>query len=178
MLRYMSTWFSRLIVLGVVACIGAGCTLAPQDTRNRATIPANALPPLTGAAPEQQVALERESLGEGIEHATYAFSTSSRARLELYGFPAEQYGFRLAASDEAASLATWRDEAPADVIAGINAMYFLEDFSPAGFLVTEGEEQRMHVAVGQELARDFTGGLAPEMARAFARRPFLRALDT
>jgi hypothetical protein len=44
--------------------------------------------------------------------------------------------------------------------------------------LADGEEQRMHRAVGQELARDFTGGLAPDMARAFARRPFLRALDT
>ena len=29
-----------------------------------------------------------------------------------------------------------------------------------------------------ERQRDFTGGLAPERARAFARRPVLRALDT
>jgi hypothetical protein len=43
--------------------------------------------------------------------------------------------------------------------------------------LTSGEEQRMHRAVGQELARDFCGGLAPDMARAFARRGFLRHLE-
>jgi hypothetical protein len=39
------------------------------------------------------------------------------------------------------------------------------------------DEQKTHRAVGQELARDFTSGLAPDMARAFARRPFLMYLD-
>jgi hypothetical protein len=43
--------------------------------------------------------------------------------------------------------------------------------------LTEGEEQKMHRSVGQELARDFTTSLAPEMARSFARRPFLKYLD-
>jgi len=43
--------------------------------------------------------------------------------------------------------------------------------------LTEGEEQRMHRSVGQELARDFIGGLAPDLARAFMRRPFLKFLD-
>lgn len=43
--------------------------------------------------------------------------------------------------------------------------------------LTDGEEAAMHRAVGQELARDFTGALAPDMARAFARRPFLRHLE-
>jgi hypothetical protein len=36
--------------------------------------------------------------------------------------------------------------------------------------LTEGEEQRTHRSVGQELAKDF-------MARSFARRPFLKFLD-
>ncbi len=40
-----------------------------------------------------------------------------------------------------------------------------------------GEEQQTHRAVGQELARDFTAMLSPEMGRAFARRPFLKFLD-
>ena len=43
--------------------------------------------------------------------------------------------------------------------------------------LTTGEEQQTHRSVGIELARDFTAALAPEMARAFARRPFLRFLD-
>ena len=43
-------------------------------------------------------------------------------------------------------------------------------------LGTEGEAAT-HRAVGQELARDFTTGLSPEMARSFARRPFLKWLD-
>jgi tetratricopeptide (TPR) repeat protein len=43
--------------------------------------------------------------------------------------------------------------------------------------LTEGEEADTHRAVGQELARDFTGALSPEMARAFMRRPFLKYLD-
>jgi hypothetical protein len=43
--------------------------------------------------------------------------------------------------------------------------------------LTEGDEQVTHRAVGQELARDFTGGLAPEMAKAFQRRPFLKYLE-
>jgi len=43
--------------------------------------------------------------------------------------------------------------------------------------LTEGDEQATHRAVGQELARDFTSGLAPDMARAFARRPFLKWLE-
>ncbi|MCB9697112.1 MAG: protein kinase [Alphaproteobacteria bacterium] len=43
--------------------------------------------------------------------------------------------------------------------------------------LTDGEEQKTHRAVGQELARDFTSALAPDMTRAFARRPFLRYLE-
>ena len=42
--------------------------------------------------------------------------------------------------------------------------------------LTTGEEASTHRAVGQELMRDFTNGLSPEMARAFLRRPFLRHL--
>jgi len=44
-------------------------------------------------------------------------------------------------------------------------------------LLSEGEEQQTHRTVGQELARDFTATLSPEMARAFAHRPFLKHLD-
>jgi tetratricopeptide (TPR) repeat protein len=43
--------------------------------------------------------------------------------------------------------------------------------------LTDGEERATHRAVGQELARDFSGVLAPEMARCFAQRPFLRFLE-
>ena len=43
--------------------------------------------------------------------------------------------------------------------------------------VTDKEEQKTHRAVGQELARDFTNGLAPDMALSFMRRPFLKFLD-
>lgn len=43
--------------------------------------------------------------------------------------------------------------------------------------LTDGEEKRTHQAVGQELARDFTAGLSADMARSFARRPFLKHLD-
>ena len=43
--------------------------------------------------------------------------------------------------------------------------------------ITEGEERATHCSVGQDLARDFTNGLAPDMALAFMRRPFLKFLD-
>ncbi len=43
--------------------------------------------------------------------------------------------------------------------------------------LTDGEEQRANRLAGRELAREFTAGLAPEMVRAFARRPWLRFLD-
>ena len=43
--------------------------------------------------------------------------------------------------------------------------------------LTDGEEQKTHRSVGQELARDFTAALAPEMARSFARRPFLKYFE-
>ncbi|MEQ1569485.1 MAG: protein kinase [Myxococcota bacterium] len=43
--------------------------------------------------------------------------------------------------------------------------------------LTEGEEQRTHRSVGVELARDFGSSLSPDMARAFARRPFLKYLE-
>ncbi|NCG20392.1 MAG: protein kinase [Rhodobacterales bacterium] len=43
--------------------------------------------------------------------------------------------------------------------------------------LTEGDDAATHRAVGQDLARDFTAGLAPEMAMSFARRPFLKWLD-
>jgi serine/threonine protein kinase len=43
--------------------------------------------------------------------------------------------------------------------------------------ISTGEEQATHRAVGQELARDFTHGMPPEMMRAFSRRPFLPYLD-
>jgi tetratricopeptide (TPR) repeat protein len=43
--------------------------------------------------------------------------------------------------------------------------------------LTDGDDQRSHRTVGRELARDFTAGLAPEMVRSFARRPWLRFLD-
>ena len=43
--------------------------------------------------------------------------------------------------------------------------------------VTQKEERATHCAVGQDLARDFTNGLAPDMALAFMRRPFLKHLD-
>jgi hypothetical protein len=41
----------------------------------------------------------------------------------------------------------------------------------------EGHEARVHRGVGQELARDFTHGLPPDLARAFMRRPFLKDLE-
>jgi tetratricopeptide (TPR) repeat protein len=44
-------------------------------------------------------------------------------------------------------------------------------------LLSEGEEQATHRAVGQELARDFTVGLPADMARSFAKRPFLLHFD-
>ena len=44
-------------------------------------------------------------------------------------------------------------------------------------LLSAGEDQQTHRRVGQELAKDFTTMLSPEMARAFARRPFLKHLD-
>ena len=43
--------------------------------------------------------------------------------------------------------------------------------------LAESPERETHQAVGQELARDFTSSLSPEMARAFARRPFLKFLE-
>lgn len=43
--------------------------------------------------------------------------------------------------------------------------------------LTEGDEQKTHRSVGQELARDFTSSLAPELARSFARRPFLKFFE-
>jgi hypothetical protein len=43
--------------------------------------------------------------------------------------------------------------------------------------LTDGEEQRNHRSIGQEVAKDFTVGLSPEMARAFARKPFLKWLE-
>jgi tetratricopeptide (TPR) repeat protein len=44
-------------------------------------------------------------------------------------------------------------------------------------MLSEGEEQETHRAVGQELARDFTSSLPADMARAFAKRPFLLHFD-
>jgi serine/threonine protein kinase/tetratricopeptide (TPR) repeat protein len=43
--------------------------------------------------------------------------------------------------------------------------------------LSDEDEAATHRAVGQELARDFTTGLAPEMALSFQRRPFLRHLE-
>ena len=43
--------------------------------------------------------------------------------------------------------------------------------------LTDDAEQATHRSVGQDLARDFTSSLAPDMARAFMRRPFLKFLD-
>lgn len=43
--------------------------------------------------------------------------------------------------------------------------------------LAEEADAATHRAVGQELAKDFTSGLSPDMARSFARRPFLRWLD-
>ncbi|MEN9558150.1 MAG: hypothetical protein RL141_519 [Candidatus Parcubacteria bacterium] len=100
--------------------------------------------PLVAEPVATETHLERKSLDGDIEHVSYSFSTTTRAHLELYGFSQEAYQFRLAAADEAKSLAAWRDASEPTVVAGINGMYFLEDFSPAGFLVTEGEEQRDH----------------------------------
>lgn len=39
--------------------------------------------------------------------------------------------------------------------------------------LTAGAEQLTHRQAGRDLARDFASGLAPDMARAFLRRPFL-----
>ncbi len=44
-------------------------------------------------------------------------------------------------------------------------------------MLTEGDEQSTHRTVGQELTRDFLDALPSDMARAFARRPFLRHFD-
>ena len=44
--------------------------------------------------------------------------------------------------------------------------------------VSEGDEANTHRAVAQELARDFITALPPEMQRAFARRPFLKLIET
>ena len=41
----------------------------------------------------------------------------------------------------------------------------------------EEEEARAHRTAGQDLARDFTSGLSPEMASGFMRRPFLKWLE-
>jgi eukaryotic-like serine/threonine-protein kinase len=43
--------------------------------------------------------------------------------------------------------------------------------------VTVDKEQENHRNVGQELARDFTASLSPELALSFMQRPFLKFLD-
>jgi tetratricopeptide (TPR) repeat protein len=42
--------------------------------------------------------------------------------------------------------------------------------------LTNGAEQLTHRQAGRDLARDFASGLAPEMAKAFWRRPFVKLL--
>ncbi|MBX2797165.1 MAG: protein kinase [Myxococcales bacterium] len=43
--------------------------------------------------------------------------------------------------------------------------------------LTQGDDQQTHRAVGQDLARDFVGRLAPDMAKRFGQRPFLTLLE-
>ena len=43
--------------------------------------------------------------------------------------------------------------------------------------LSEGEDRALHRPIGQELARDFTSSLAPDLANAFMHRPFLALLD-
>lgn len=43
--------------------------------------------------------------------------------------------------------------------------------------LSTGDDQRTHRSVGQDLAREFRDGLTVDMARSFARRPFLKYLD-
>ena len=133
------------VAFGVVF-FGIGCGPFALESTGTPAIP-SALIGEEGAVLSDVVetpVLARESLSGGIEHISYSFSTSSRARLELYGFPQESYAFRLAADNAGKSMAAWRDGAPQNVVAGINAMYFLEDLSPAGFFVADGVAQRAH----------------------------------
>lgn len=136
----------KLFLIGLLGLVllGAGCGSTPSgDSGSRAPRDTSPLPSVfDDTSPTQEVSLTRESLAGGVEHVTYAFSTSSQARLELYGFPQQSYAFRLAADADGNMMSAWRQGAPQDVVAGINAMYFLEDLSPAGFFVADGVEQR------------------------------------
>ncbi len=77
--------------------------------------------------------------GEGIERVTYAYSTTTRAKLELFGFTPSQYHVVLRNTSTGMGIGDWMEEQPA-AIAGINGVYFHEDFTPSGLLVINGEE--------------------------------------
>lgn len=138
-----------LLLCGVAVggvLMGVGCGPLTIESAGEPAVPSVPTPgdQGMGSGGEQAPRLTRTSLVGGIEHVSYSFSTSSEVRLELYGFPQDAYRFRLAAQPDGQLLSEWREETSSDVVAGINAMYFLEDFSPAGFFVAEGITQRAH----------------------------------
>ena len=73
-----------------------------------------------------------------MDRMEYAYGEDEDQRMILYRFAKETYTLRFAVDEEAPKrVAEWRTTYP-DAAVVTNGVYFHEDYSPSGFLVTDG----------------------------------------
>ncbi|MFZ2681897.1 MAG: phosphodiester glycosidase family protein [Patescibacteria group bacterium] len=77
-----------------------------------------------------------EELGEGLERMEFVSATD--VNVLLYRIEPEQYDFAVSQKSVPARVKSWAGELPGNHLV-INGFYFLEDYSPAGLLISQGE---------------------------------------
>ncbi len=78
-----------------------------------------------------------EGVGDGLERME--FVSTNGVNVLLYRFRTEDFSLRIGNSIEPARVKAWASKLANEVLV-INGFYFLEDFTPAGLLISDGQE--------------------------------------
>lgn len=120
------------VALLVMVLTGAGCV----PTR----IAKPAEPPAFLTEPTRTLGERRETIEPGMVMVRASLATSTPGEMVMVGFDQERFSFRLAATGTRLNMEDWQ-AAFLESVAGINGVYFLEDFSAAGFFVSADVKQ-------------------------------------
>ena len=133
----MSTLFRRLsLFVIVIACaLGVGGMWQAMTSRPDVISPRK----IEEVTPVPEPV--RSTWAEGIERVTYAYSTTTRGVIDLFGFDQATYRASMRTTSSAFITDKWM-QTDGSIVALVNGAYFLEDFSPAGFLVINGKGNR------------------------------------
>jgi uncharacterized protein YigE (DUF2233 family) len=116
-------------IIIAMAVIGGGCAAKISHESGVTSRDSELVAPKT--------LLVREKIGEGIEHVTYRFGSTSDDTIELFGFEKGKFRFGILATTTRMAISQWGQIAP-DAVGLINGGYFMEDGSPSGFVSIDG----------------------------------------